>query len=85
MNTNPTDLPGQTAFTRQVPIELPAAPVELFESEDGKRWRLAGHDAEGRLFVPEQIDPAKTPRWVWAKEAELAEVVGALYPLERAA
>lgn len=59
-----------------------ARQVELFQSEDGKRWRLAGTDASGgRLFVPEQVDPAECPRWVWAKEAELVEAVGALTPV----
>ncbi|MBT2505114.1 hypothetical protein J7I98_04225 [Streptomyces sp. ISL-98] len=62
------------------------AAIELFQSEDGKRWRLAGTDSNGgRLFVPEQVDPAKCARWVWAKEAELAVAVGALSPIGRAA
>lgn len=56
--------------------------AELYQSSDGKRWRLAGTDASGaRLFVPEQCDPAKVNRWVWAKEAELVKVVGALSPV----
>ncbi|MEV5770137.1 hypothetical protein AB0L49_02535 [Streptomyces antimycoticus] len=60
----------------------PKADAELFQSEDGKRWRLAGTDASGgRMFVPEQVDPAKVARWVWAKEAELVEAVGALSPV----
>ncbi|MDQ0943321.1 hypothetical protein [Streptomyces sp. V1I1] len=59
---------------------------ELYESEDGKRWKLAGTDsAGGRLFVPEYKDPADVPRWVWAKEAELAAAVGALSPVGGAA
>ncbi|MGW6454986.1 hypothetical protein ACWF94_03525 [Streptomyces sp. NPDC055078] len=56
--------------------------VELFVSEDGRRWRLAGVDAEGgRLFVPAHLDPAKIARWVWAKEADLVPVVGAMSPV----
>lgn len=59
---------------------------ELFQSQDGRRWRLAGTDADGgRLFVPEQCDPALVKRWVWAKEAELAEVCGELSPVGGAA
>ncbi|MFB7589317.1 hypothetical protein [Streptomyces sp. NPDC056169] len=86
MNTNPTDLPGQTAFTNHIPVELPATPVELFQSEDGKEWRLAGHDEEGgRLFVPAHLDPANVARWLWAEESYLVEAVGAFSPVERAA
>ncbi|HEY9367882.1 hypothetical protein [Streptomyces sp.] len=86
MKTNPTDLPGQTAFTGHLPTPLPAPPVELFVSEDGRQWRLAGHDADGgRLFVPAHLDPAKIARLWWAGEAYLAESCGALHPLERAA
>ncbi|MER8158110.1 hypothetical protein [Streptomyces sp. NPDC094472] len=60
----------------------PETDAPLFQSEDGKRWRLAGTDASGgRMFVPEQVDPAKVARWVWAKEAELVEAVGALTPV----
>ncbi|MER6515176.1 hypothetical protein [Nonomuraea sp. NPDC001636] len=86
MSTHPTDLPGQTAFTDHIPVELPAAPVELFQSEDGKQWRLAGSDPAGeRLFVPAHLDPAKVARWLWATESYLAEAVGAFSPVERAA
>jgi len=64
----------------------PATTVELFDSEDGRRWRLAGTDEDGtRFFVPAQCDPAKVRRWVWAKEDELAAVVGALTPFGGAA
>lgn len=59
---------------------------ELFQSEDGKRWKLAGLDKDGgRLFVPEQLDPAKVKRWLWADEAYLTEAVGALTPVGGAA
>lgn len=90
--TVPTNIPtGDRRPARVTGIALPApapAPVEyeLFQSEDGKRWKLAGTDpAGGRLFVPEQCDPAVVKRWVWAKEAELAAVVGALTSIGRAA
>lgn len=64
----------------------PSTTVELFESEDGRRWRLAGTDEDGvRFFVPAQCDPAQVKRWVWAKEAELAEACGALTPVGGAA
>ena len=60
----------------------PATPIQLFQSADGKRWRLAGTDNNGgRLFVPAHLDPEKVKRWVWAKEADLAEAVGALTPI----
>lgn len=58
-------------------------PMQLFQSEDGRRWRLAGTDDNGGwLFVPAHLDPAKVKRWVWAKEADLAEACGALTPVE---
>ncbi|MCP9205556.1 hypothetical protein [Streptomyces cucumeris] len=65
------------------PAQIGGAPkTDLFQSADGKRWRLAGTDASGaRLFVPAQCDPAKVKRWVWAKEAELVATVGVLSPV----
>lgn len=81
--THPTNLPA--GDRRPVLVKLPA-PVELFTSADGKVWRLAGTGPDGgRLFVPELVDPGSCPRWVWAKEAELVEVVGALSPVGGAA
>jgi hypothetical protein len=85
--THPTNFPS--GDRRTIAVKLPApesAAPELFQSEDGKLWRLAGTDsAGGRLFVPQQVDPAQCARWVWAKEAELVEVVGALTPVAVAA
>jgi hypothetical protein len=75
-----------TVTTQTIHPSTATGAPELFESEDGKRWRLAGTDPDGgRLFVPEQVDPEKCARWVWAKEAELAAVVGALAPVGGAA
>ncbi|MFJ2110534.1 hypothetical protein ACIOEX_01175 [Streptomyces sp. NPDC087850] len=66
-------------------VQLPAAEgVEypLFQSEDGKRWKLAGTDANGGwLFVPEHLDPAQVARWVWAKEDYLVEACGVMSPV----
>ncbi|MEU9014321.1 hypothetical protein AB0D12_32030 [Streptomyces sp. NPDC048479] len=59
-----------------------ATTIQLFQSADGKRWRLAGTDESGRLFVPAHLDPANVKRWVWAKEADLVQAVGAMTPLE---
>lgn len=59
--------------------------IQLFQSEDGKQWRLAGTDESGRLFVPAQCDPANVKRWVWAKEAELVQAVGEMTPIAPAA
>lgn len=85
--TDPTNLPAGDRRPQLVTLSTPPAPAaDLFVSEDGKRWRLAGTDETGgRLFVPEQVNPATTPRWVWAREAELAEVVGTLAPIAQAA
>ncbi|MFG2763111.1 hypothetical protein [Streptomyces rubiginosohelvolus] len=68
-----------------VPIPTPSDP-QLFVDELGKKWRLAGVDPDGgRRFVPELVDPAKTPRLVWAHEDELRAVVGRLVPFGGAA
>ncbi|MET7560604.1 hypothetical protein ABZS95_10405 [Streptomyces sp. NPDC005479] len=78
--TDPTNLPG--GDRRPVPVNLPTPASELFASEDGKRWKLAGTDRDGgRLFVPEHLDPAQVKRWLWAEEAYLVEAVGALTPV----
>lgn len=59
-----------------------ATTVELFQSEDGKQWRLAGTDDQGeRLLVPGHLDPANVKPWVWAKEGDLVQAVGAMTPL----
>ncbi|MFF6904563.1 hypothetical protein ACFY9Q_01305 [Streptomyces sp. NPDC012389] len=69
-----------------VPIPTPSDPTLFVAADQGSRWKLAGTDADGgRLFVPELVDPEKTPRWVWAREAELVEVVGELVPFGGAA
>lgn len=68
-----------------MPQNTPAA-IELFQSEDGKQWRLAGTDDNGgRLFVPAHLDPAKVKRWVWATEAELVQALGPMTPIAPAA
>lgn len=86
--TTPTSLPAGHRRTVHVdvPIPTPSAPQLFVAAEQGSRWKLAGTDADGgRLFVPELVDPAVTPRWVWAREAELVEVVGVLAPFGGAA
>lgn len=80
MNTLPTNTP--------VPLPsrpLPAPPVELYVDGRGFLWKLVEDGQDGRLFVPEQVNPASCPRMVWAREDELAETVGTLTLLERAA
>ncbi|MFD4936323.1 hypothetical protein [Streptomyces virginiae] len=87
MNHQPTatGLPGQSGITHHIPVPLPAPPVELFTDPRGFVWRLVEDGQDGRLFVPEQVNPASCPRLVWAREAELAETVGPLTRMERAA
>lgn len=82
---SPTGLPGQSGITHHIPLPirpLPAPPVELYVDPRGFVWRLV---QDGRLFVPEQVNPASCPRMVWAREDELAETVGTLTRVERAA
>lgn len=65
-----------------MPENTTAAAIQLFQSADGRRWRLAGTDDNGgRLFVPSHLDPANVKRWVWAKEADLVQAVGAITPI----
>jgi hypothetical protein len=87
---SPTALPGQSGITHHIPIPLPSRPlptppVELYADPRGFVWRLVEDGQDGRLFVPEQVNPASCPRMVWASEAELVEMVGTLTRLERAA
>ncbi|MFC8339338.1 hypothetical protein ACFUJX_20320 [Streptomyces rubiginosohelvolus] len=63
-----------------------ATTVEIFQTPEGKQWRLAGTDSHGdRLFVPAHLDPAKISRLVWASEdflrAELGELTAVTTPL----
>lgn len=93
MTAQPIDLPAGhrrpilVSGLTVAPIEAPSEPAaaELFQTEDGKRWRLAGTDSDGRLFVPAHLDPAKIKRWVWATEAYLLESCGAMTPVGGAA
>lgn len=58
------------------------APVELFETANGKQWRLAGTDSNGvRHFVPAHLDPATVLRLVWAAETVLTDALGPLTPV----
>ncbi|MFD0358413.1 hypothetical protein ACFVHW_32475 [Streptomyces sp. NPDC127110] len=89
MNTHgtpsPTGLPGQSGITAHLPVPLPVPPVELYMDPRGYVWKLVEDGQDGRLFVPEQVNPASCPRMVWAREAELLEFVGPLTLVERAA
>lgn len=85
---SPTGLPGQSGIAHRIPLPvrpLPTPPVELFTDPRGFVWKLVEDGQDGRLFVPEQVNPASCPRMVWAREDELAETVGPLVPVERAA
>ncbi|MFJ1865484.1 hypothetical protein ACIOD1_12715 [Streptomyces sp. NPDC088097] len=64
---------------------LPDMPVELYKDGRGFLWKLVEDGQDGRLFVPEPVNPANCPRTFWAREAELAATVGALTLVERAA
>ncbi|MEU4947664.1 hypothetical protein [Streptomyces lavendulae] len=84
--SSPTGLPGQSGIPHHIPVKLPApAPVELYADPRGFVWQLVEDGPGGRLFVPEQVNPASVPRMFWATEAELAEHVGPLHRVERAA
>lgn len=83
VNHQPTDLPR--GDRRTVRVALPTPPVELYVDPRGFVWRLVEDGQDGRLFVPEQVNPASCPRMVWAREDELVETVGVLTPMERAA
>lgn len=87
MNHDSTPTPGTTVqAATPLPVRpLPAPPVELYMDPRGFVWRLAEDGQDGRLFVPEQVNPASCPRMVWAREAELAEALGQLTRVERAA
>ncbi|WP_097964907.1 hypothetical protein [Streptomyces sp. or20] len=53
--------------------------VEIFQTPEGKQWRLAGTDSyDDRLFVPAHLDPAKVSRLVWASEDFLRSELGEL-------
>lgn len=76
--TDPTNLPA--GDRRPVLVNIPAP--ELFETPEGKRWRLAGTKADGlRYFVPAHLDPAKINPIVWASEAFLTAELGGLTPV----
>jgi hypothetical protein len=83
--SSPTSLPGQSGITHHIPVPLPTPPVELFTDPRGFVWKLVEDGQDGRLFVPEQVNPASCPRMVWAREDELLENVGPLTRVERAA
>lgn len=78
-----------TVPTTPIPLPsrpLPDLPVELYADPRGFLWKLVEDGQDGRLFVPEQVNPASCPRMVWAREAELAEAFGGpLTLVERAA
>lgn len=76
--TDPTDLPA--GDRRPVLVNLPTP--ELFETPEGKQWRLAGTKADGlRYFVPANLDPAKINPIIWASEAFLTAELGDLTPV----
>lgn len=91
MNHKPTvtGLPGQSGSTHHISLPvrpLPAPPVELYADPRGFVWRLVEDGQDGRLFVPEAVNPASCPRMVWAREDELVEAFGGeLTRVERAA
>ncbi|MEU8101695.1 hypothetical protein [Streptomyces rubiginosohelvolus] len=59
-----------------------ATTVELFQTPEGKQWRLAGTDSNGdRLFVPSHLDPTKVSRLVWVSEDFLRAELGDLTPV----
>ncbi|MFF2864585.1 hypothetical protein ACFVSX_32475 [Streptomyces rubiginosohelvolus] len=59
-----------------------ATSVEIFQTPEGKQWRLAGTNSYGdRLFVPAHLDPAKISRLVWASEDFLRAELGDLTPV----
>jgi hypothetical protein len=63
-----------------------ATTVEIFQTPNGKQWRLAGHGSDGtRYFVPSHLDPTKVLRLVWAKETDLTDALGPLIPAQRTA
>ncbi|MFF3622372.1 hypothetical protein [Streptomyces sp. NPDC002467] len=83
MNHNPSPTPVPVSLPSR---PLPEVPVELWVDPRGFLWRLAEDGQDGRLFVPEAVNPANCPRMVWAREAELIEAFdGPLTRLERAA
>lgn len=91
VNTLPTSTPNQPPFDASIRVPLPvrplpAPPVELYVDPRGFVWKLAEDGQDGRLFVPEAVNPASCPRMVWAREAELVDAFGGpLLPQERAA
>ncbi|MFB6809464.1 hypothetical protein [Streptomyces sp. NPDC056387] len=72
-----------------VPLQarpLPVPPVELYTDPRGILWKLVEDGQDGRLFVPEVVNPASCPRTFWAREAELVAAFGGpLTLVERAA
>lgn len=87
MNHQPTvtGLPGQSGITHHIPVPLSTPPVELYADPRGFVWKLVEDGQDGKLFVPEQVNPSSCPRMVWAREDELLENVGPLTRVERAA
>lgn len=85
----PASLPGQSGLTHHISLPvrpLSAPPVELYTDPRGFVWRLVEDGQDGRLFVPEAVNPASCPRMVWAREDELVEAFGGeLTRVERAA
>jgi len=85
----PTGLPGQSGITPHIALPvrpLPGPPVELYVDPRGFVWKLVEDGQDGRLFVPEAVNPASCPRMVWAREDELVEAFGGeLTRVERAA
>lgn len=65
----------------------PATTTEIFQTPEGKQWRLAGTKANAdgpsttRYFVPAHLDPTKIPSRVWASEDYLATELGDLTPV----
>ncbi|WP_030928397.1 hypothetical protein [Streptomyces sp. NRRL B-24720] len=79
--TDPTNLPA--GDRRPVRVDLPTPPApELFETPEGRHWRLAGTKDDGlRYFVPAHLDPAKIRASLWASEAYLNAELGEITPV----
>lgn len=67
------------------PTSLPAPSVELYEDVTGRRWQLVEDGDDGRLFVPESVDPRSCLRTFWLRESALTAFAGDLTRVERAA
>ncbi|MFI8792618.1 hypothetical protein [Streptomyces sp. NPDC055105] len=61
-----------------------ATTVEIFQTPEGKQWRLAGTDHNGRHFVPAHLDPTTIKPLFWASEAYLNDQLGDLTPVPNA-